>query len=278
MKKNLITITIFLGSFLLGNLFIPLALAQEIPEPVKNKEVVARERLESEIAGLKEVYRGQLSEYRDADKEFVIAKDQYHQLGTLASINDATEAARKVFTLRDQVLISYFELLRANIISSEGIELSLKEIVVKRIEIEGRWMVDHKQRVIKMLDRTQFNSLADEVTEKEDDFKEVSLQAMAILSMGELQDVYDRLVLVRKDIYELEAKSSTADKTRASKETDRLITSVKVNLDKVWVELGGDITDGNVSSFSSNSLKTIDPIYSGLNKTVSFLQELLREQ
>ena len=110
MKKNLITITILLGSFLLGNLFIPLVLAQEIPEPVKNEEVVARERLESEIAGLKEVYRGQLSEYRDADKEFVIAKDQYHQLGTLASINDATEAARKVFALRDQVLISYFEL------------------------------------------------------------------------------------------------------------------------------------------------------------------------
>jgi hypothetical protein len=259
-------------------LLIPsLVMAQQISEPVKNEEVVAREKLDKEIEQLQGTYRGQLSEYRDAEKEFVIAKDQYQNLQTLASINKVTESARKVFALRDQVLITYLELQRSNIIASEGIELSLKELVIKRIEEEGRWLVDHKQKVEKLQDRTQFNSLADEFTDKSEAFEEVSQQATMILSMGELQDVFDRLVLVRKDIFDIEAQSSTSDRTRASKETDRMINEVKGVLESTWVELGGYIQKNKVSGFYSNSVKELDPIYSGLNKAVSFLKELLRE-
>lgn len=251
--------------------------AQQVEEPVKNEEVVAREKLDEEIEQLQVTYRGQLSEYRDAEKEFVIAKDQYQSLQTLASINKVTESARKVFVLRDQVLITYLELQRSNIIASEGIELSLKELVVERIETEGRWLVDHKQRVEKLQDRSQFNALADEFTDKDSDFEEVSQQATMILSMGELQDVFDRLVLVRKDIFEIEAQSSTADRTRASKETDKMIGDVKGMLEETWVELGKYVQRDKISGFYSNSVKELDPIYSGLNKTVSFLKELLRE-
>jgi len=253
-----------------------LAFAQ-VPEPVKNEEVVARERVDAEIEKIKETYRGQLTEYRDAEKEFVIAKDQYHKLQTLASINKVTEASRKVFSLRDQVLITYLNLQRNMIYAAEGIELSLKELVIKRIEEQGRWLVDHKSRVEKVLDREQFNALADEFTEKEDDFTEVTSQAAMILSLGDLQDVHDRLVKVRAEIFELEAKSTTADRTRASKETDHWIGQVKESLAKTWVELGDDIKENKVTSFSSNAVKNLDPIYSGLNKTVSFLEELLRE-
>jgi len=277
MKKKLLIFLAFFGfSFLIGG-SLSSAVAQQVLEPVRNEEVVARERLEKEIEELKTTYRGQLTEYRDADKDFGIAKDQYNKLQTLASINKVTEAARKAFALRDQVLITYLELQRSRIIASEGIELSLKELVVKRIEVEGRWLVDHKQRVETMLDRTQFNSLADEFTEKSNDFEEASDQAAMILSLGDLQDVYDRLVLVRKDIFEIEAQSSSADRTRASKETDRMITEVKVILEKTWIELGNNIKKDKTSSFSSNKTKNLDPIYSGLNKTASFLRELLRE-
>ncbi|MCC6711499.1 MAG: hypothetical protein IT416_04085 [Candidatus Pacebacteria bacterium] len=277
MKKTLTTYLFVLGlaTFLSVGSSV---MAQQVPEPVKNNEVVARVSVEEEIEKIRATYRGQLTEYRDAEKEFVIAKDQYKQLQTLASINKVTEAARKVFMLRDQVLITYLNLQRSNIYAAEGIELSLKELVISRIEQEGRWLVDHKNRVEKMLDRTQFNALADEFTTKEDDFIEVTSQATMILALGGLQDVHDRLVLARAEIFELEAKSSTADRTRASKETDRWITQVKDLLAKTWVELGDDVKDNKVMSFASNSVKTLEPIYAGLNKTVSFLEELLREQ
>jgi hypothetical protein len=277
MKKKLLIFLSLLGlPFLIAG-SLSSVMAQQVPEPVRNEEVVARERLEGEIEELQTTYRGQLTEYRDADKEFGIAKDQYHKLQTLASINKVSEAARKVFALRDQVLITYLELQRSRIIASEGIELSLKELVVKRIEVEGRWLVDHKQRVEKMQDRSQFNSLADEFTEKSDDFEEASDQAAMILSLGDLQDVYDRLVLVRKDIFDIEAQSSSSDRTRSSKETDRMITEVQAVLEKTWIDLGNNIKKDKASSFSSNKVKNLDPIYSGLNKTTSFLRELLRE-
>ena len=273
MKKRLLLITLI--TFLFATV-VPV-FAQQVPEPVKNDEVVARQELDDEIEKIKESYRGELTEYRDAEKEFTIAKDQYQQLQTLASINKVTEAARKVFTLRDQVLITYLNLQRNNIYAAEGIELSLKELVISRIEVEGRWLVDHKNRVETMLDRSQFNSLADEFTAKEDDFKEVSDQAAMILGLGNLQDVFDRLVLVRKDIFDIEAKSSTADRTRASKETDRLLSEVKAQLEEIWIELGENIQENKAGGFASNSVKTFDPVYANLNKTVSFLEELLRE-
>lgn len=265
-------------SLLTALLVVPAGVqAQVLQESVKNDEVVQRETLEKEINDLKEIYRGQLSDYRDAEKAFTIARDQYHQLQTLASINDATEASRKVFILRDEVLMTYFQLLRTSIIAADGIEVSLKEVVVKRLEMQVIWLIDHKKRVEQMQDRSQFNSLADEIIEKADVFTEISLQSTSILALGKLQDVYDRLVVVRKDISEVEAKSSTADRSRASKETDKMINAVKGTIETTWVNLGEDVRDDNVTSFSSNLVKTLEPIYSGLNKTVSFLQELLRE-
>lgn len=265
-------------SLLTALLVVPAGIdAQVLEESVKNEEVVQRETLEKEINDLKEIYRGQLSDYRDAEKAFTIARDQYHQLQTLASINDATESSRKVFVLRDDVLMTYFQLLRTSIIAADGIEVSLKEVVVKRLEMQVLWLIDHKKRVEQMQDRTQFNALADEVIEKADVFTEISLQSTSILALGKLQDVYDRLVVVRKDISDVEAKSSTADRSRNSKETDKMINAVKGTIETTWVNLGEDVREDNVTSFSSNLVKTLEPIYSGLNKTVSFLQELLRE-
>ncbi|NCN45843.1 MAG: hypothetical protein COU63_03075 [Candidatus Pacebacteria bacterium CG10_big_fil_rev_8_21_14_0_10_36_11] len=268
----------FLSTLITGVLLIPsMALAQQLPEPVKNEEVVARQGLEKEIAKLKEIYRGQLAEYRDADKQFNIAKDQYNELETLASINDVVKAARDVLMLRDLVMITHFELLRNNIVAADGIELSLKQKVIERMQDRVKWLEEHRGKLEKAQDRPQFNVLSDEFTDKEDDFMEISNQATTILAVGSMQDVYDRLVLVRKDILALEAKSSTADRSRASIETDRMISAVKGTLDSNWVELGEEVLDGNVTSYSSNLVKTLSPIYTGLNKTVSFLRELLRE-
>lgn len=238
--------------------------------------VLQKQSLDDEITQLEVIYRGQLTEYRAAEKEFQIAKDQYQKLQTLASINAATDSAKKVMKLRAQVLDTYFELLRVNLIAADGIEVSLKQTVVNRLVDQKGWLEAHQTTLANTTDREQFNQLADTFTAKKDGFTEVSQEAVSLLSVGKLQNVFDRLNLLTQDLATQEASNSAVTEASAMRETNRLIDTLGTGLKKTWSDVTTAVQKSEIDNFYSNLAQTLDPIYANLNKLVSFLDELLR--
>lgn len=239
--------------------------------------VLQKERLDAEIEELSTIYRGQLNEYRLAEREFQIAKDQYRQLQTLASINQVTEAARKVMRIRNQVLITYFELLRIRLIAAEGIDVAVKSAAIAKLTAQNEWLQAHQQQVAAATDREHFNTLSDIFIAQEPLFVTTSQEASSILSVGKLQTVLDRLTLLAQDVAPLEASNSSAASSRSLRETNNTITELNASFQTTWQNLEEDIREDRIVSFYTNLTETLNPLYSSLNRLASFLGELLQE-
>jgi cell fate (sporulation/competence/biofilm development) regulator YlbF (YheA/YmcA/DUF963 family) len=246
--------------------------ATETPAPILQKE-----SFDSELNQLNEIYRGQLTEYRTAEKEFAIARDQYLQLQTLASINEVIETAKKVLGLRNQVLITYLDLLRVNLIAAEGVEIAAKQLVLERIVAQKNWLQSHQSALAATTDREQLNQLSDNFIAQATELMSVSRQAISLLGLGKLQNVFDRLKTLSEDITAQESTQSGVNAQRAVRETERLNQSLAVLLVNNWQELNEDLQENNASSFYSNLSKALNPIYADLSKLISFLEERLRQ-
>ena len=273
MKTLLLALIIFFSSAQ-----STLVSAQETTPSINETDeaVLQKQRLDAELESLNEIYRGQLAEYRTVEKDFLIAQDQYRELGTLASINTVTETARTVMKIRGQVLLTYFELLRVRLIAAEGIELSLKESVLPKIDQQKVWLQGQQQAITDATDREEFNTLSDAFSEQLPTMQAVSQEAISILSVGKLQEVFDRLASIGTDLSASEASNSAVIDSRAMRETNRTTEEVRTSFQTVWSQLRENIQDDNVSGFYTNLSKTLNPIYASLNKLLSFLAELLR--
>jgi hypothetical protein len=263
-----------LSCLVVVGLVSPFALqAQESPS---EEVILQKQRLDEEIEQLSIIYRGQLNEYRLAEKDFQIARDQYQRLNTLASIDKVVELTRKVMQLRAQVLSTYFELLRVNLIASEGIELSLKQAVTQRLEAQQNWLQLHQQAIVSVDDREEFNQLADTFLQRAAVFQAVYQEANSLLAVGKLQDVFDRLNLLAEDMTAFEASDSTAVSARAVREVGQVTDQLDSELQLVWQELRVSIQERKIASFYNNLTKDLNPIYASTNQLISFLDELLR--
>lgn len=255
-------------------LVVPGVIAQEAPAP--SAAVIQKERLDAEIEALSQTYRGQLNEYRLAEREFQIARDQYRQLQTLASINQVTEAARKVLQLRNQVISTYFELLRIRLVAAEGIDLELKASAVKRLEEQRTWLQENKEELVAASDREEFNALADQFGEQIETLTAVSQEATAILAVGQLQAVFDKLSLLADDVRPLEASQSTAATSRSMRETTAMVGQLRTQFQTTWGELERALRDERIDFFSTNLTDTLNPAYANLNRLAAFLEELIK--
>ena len=251
--------------------------ALETQPATPSAKELQQQRLAEEIEQLAEIYRGQLAEYRQAERQFQIDQSQYQQLQTLASIDAVVEAAQTAMRLRVQVLLTYFELLRVNLIATEGIEPNLQTAVIQRLEAQQNWLQTHQQAIATAEDRQEFNQLADTFTARLPIFTETYQEANSLLLIGTLQDVFNQLDGLSADITTTAASNSSTIDERDVRETDRVIVSLATQFDGLWSQLTTVLTQRSASGFYNNLAKNTDPVYADLNKLVSFLDELLRQ-
>lgn len=250
--------------------------AQDSAPAAEDATILQKQSLDAEIIQLEAIYRGQLTEYRSAERDFQIARDQYRQLQTLASINAVTESAKKVMRLRSQALLTYFELMRTHLIAADGIDVSLKEDVLAQITAHTQWLQTHQTTVAGTNDREALNVLADTFTEQNQAFVVTSQEASSVLALGKLQNVFDRLNAVQTDVTAQESTVSGTSQSRASRETSLALEEAKTQLSELWADLNRDRERGNVVNFYDSLVQNLDPLYANLNKIISFLQEMAR--
>ena len=269
----------FLAFFLL----VPFVQAQEMPEVensnLKTDLIWQKERLDEEIATVKATYQPQLENYLYQDKLYRIAYDQYQQLQTLVSIEDVTQKGKNLGIYRDEVLISYLNLLRLNLVATEGIELALKSKYLAQLEATITYIKDHQENLKNLNDRDQVSLSLATFTLDQKGVGQLANEILVLLSVGNLQMIYDKSVVLKKDIDVYLTEKGTFSLPaidRASSETNRSLDSAKLKLDAFWadaVERG----DGNwyLAKFYEDLPRIMNPIYVNLSQSISYLSELL---
>ncbi len=251
------------------------------PTPYPIDTVFTKPRQTEEIKRLRILYQEQVEKYRELERTFYIDSAQFKQLNTLQSLEKAVVSTREVMLARTDVLITYFELVRASIDDTEGIEISKKEQVIKESIAHIEALKTHREVVAKTVDRDGANTRADEFDLLRAEFEPTAHLAIALITAGDIQSIYDKSRLIYQDILLLhqEFKVSAlrqAERDRAYTQVNRLFENVGTELLSVRtnIEKQTSVTRKNYSTTFGNDLEAA---YSGTAQLLSFLKELIVE-
>lgn len=274
------------------SLVVPSLVWAQTESPAAAKEVVTEESvnetegtviskplLEDEIKNVEQTYKGQLQVYRTAQNRYQIAKQQYTQLQTLTSLEEAVKTTREAMVARNDVLLTYLTLLRLNLIQATGINLTQKEPTITALEGAHKWLEQHQDKAKSANDRYQILEVADEFSQYQTSIAALSYKTTSLLAIGKLQSVYDKTLLLSEQV-ETEVVMGKEDvkqeeRKRAKVEIERELSDVQ----RIFSELNNDIEDEDTSfsrSYFNTLQRELGSIYSRLAQTLSHLSELVR--
>ena len=261
-------------SFLCVILLLGSTLVKAQEPEAKTDLIWQKQRLEEEIRKARQEYSQNLEEYRNQERFYTIAYDQYTSLKTLTSLEDLVIKTKAVALSRDQVLIKYLELLRLNLYASEGVELSVKNQYLQLLEENIDGLKKHSQAL-------EAKNSQSEVQASLDDFKsftnlnKISEQILALLAISRLQRIYDLALPLKKDIDQflgVAESSALSALLRASEETDETLAQAHNNLNLLWEK---SKKANSLESIYRNLTKELNPVYINLSQSLTYLDELI---
>lgn len=253
------------------------------PSPVPTEDPassLSMAEFSSQLQQLKTTYRQQLTNYRTSEKQFLVAKEQYSQIQTLASLEEAVKQTRQVMLDRVDVLSTYFSMMKLALENTKGLEPSVKKSQIGQLSsfIDGLKL--HRAQVASAADRQGVYAMAVAFVPIGKQATTLSERIGLQIGYGNLQTVTDKLIVVgseiRKQINDTETDPlKLAEKNRGLDETGRNVVQVRDTLTEVRIQI-------NPSSTQSQFLNTTSiqqdfaTIFGGLSRAVTYLQELLK--
>lgn len=254
-----------------------------VPVDLTVSSTLRKDQATESISQLRELYKSQVEVYRSSAQQYSIAKEQYANLQTLAALEEAVRATREALLNRSRLLVTYFQLLRITITDVPGIELTQKQQVLSRLDSMESRLVQHQDAILNTETRAGIGDRANEFAALEKEMESTIYQALAILSVGKVQTVYDQAMIIRQDIetYHQTATASSliqAERARAHTETKRNFAELQTELGSVLTRLAEQAE--KVNSFNKSSYeRTLEDLESNhirLTQVISYLSELAR--
>lgn len=138
-------------------------------------------------------YTGSIEEYNKAHAEYILRRAQYLKFQSLKSRQDAYNATLIMLEKRDDIVISYLNVLRKKIEEGIGISDTKKESLFLSIEEEIDWFSNHKDNL------STTGSLNDLVSDSKlaaDRWLKITplaYEVMAVLSQGKVTNFDSRI-------------------------------------------------------------------------------------
>ncbi|MDQ3008729.1 MAG: hypothetical protein M3Q81_03960 [bacterium] len=248
------------------------------PIMAQEQAIFTKPDVTQEINTLRVTYREQLTTYRNDERLFVIAQGQFSNLNTLVSLETAVKATQSVMKSRVQVLKSYLSLLRLQLISTTGIDLDQKQLILSDLDQTLIALDAHAQVINAATDRAAVNQAADEFATLKPIIDTLSAEGQLLLSLGRMQAVYDNSVALKDD---LKVEIATSGGVFQQAERQRAFTQTEATIETVRTELRTIIDDSKedrdkIQGLTSNTVnRQLLPIHDGLSQIVAFLAELM---
>lgn len=280
---------------------IPQVAAQDVPPELPTAEAIAETSLEptpeptvvpvdtifikpqqpERIKVLLKLYQDQVEKYAASEREYRISKAQFQKLNTLQSLEEAIVKTREVMLHRDDVLITYSEMVRAHLQETDGVEISLKTASDTDLETLILALKEHHQKLEGTQDRDALKQRVLEFIPISQTINNKIYTAIALISLGDLQTVYDRSLIVYREIRELHAQTPTSalrqeERNRAYREVDLALEGLRAKIETIRLEVTKSKTQSGSTNISSFQTK-FNSISASSNKVLDYLKELLLE-
>jgi hypothetical protein len=296
MKKQFLhtlAFAILLGSLVVGGqLLSSAAFAQDAtpsPSPtaattgetVPVDTIFIKPQQPERIKTLLKLYQDQVEQYRNLEREYQISKAQFFKLNTLQSLEESVVNTRKTMVSRDEVLITYCELLHASLTETEGVDVAQKAKALDDLTSQINVLKDHKKKLEETKDREGIAIRVKEFEVGTAQQKTLAYTTRALISLGELQAVYDKAVILFGEIkvYHTEKTVSGVkqeERARAYREVDRAIETTEKSLTALRLKISGASAINEVS-YDTYVGKEMSTIYAQDSQLINFLNELVLE-
>lgn len=261
--------------------------AQEVnestAEPDLVSEIVAREMAtNNEYEEKFRKYNQNIEDYRRAHDVYKVTRAQYIRSKTQKAKTDAKEATIELLQLRDDVVISYLDLLKAKLNETEGVSDARYEGLEFEINEEIFWYEKHRGLI------SSAGSL-DDLVEDSDDAKDrkklterLYYETLSNISYGKITHYRDR---VKENLEELRGK---VDEVRVDERVGYSFSGKKMQVLDRWIfeadnlllrtqdkqsEADDEINDMVENRFQQNKTKSYNEVMEILSEGKQFLKE-----
>lgn len=128
-----------------------------------------------------------LDVYNSEHAEYLLAKAQYKQAGTLVSQTKAREETIDMLEARDDVVTTYMTAVRMKLLEAEGVTDLTKNGLFTRIDAEIAWFKDHKSRIASVGTLADLEEDSEEASKRFNELTQhIAYEALATMPFGKL--------------------------------------------------------------------------------------------
>lgn len=246
--------------------------------------IFEKPELQEEIAEVRRTLNGQLTEYRQAEQRFSVARNQYNQLNTLSSLEAAIQATKDVMSVRASVLQTYLTLLRLELLNTSGLRLEYREYAMTENEQLSAALLRHLDQVQTSLERAAIAQVADDFELLASRMQRHIMYTRSVLKLARYQAIVDSTDSLLDTIVEQSQDPEDPRAIIVTPQDERAFRQVKTKLDEVKLLLSE--VDGQVQLAMNPEARTrerelsIDPaiarMYAELRQVYRFLDELIK--
>jgi hypothetical protein len=241
-------------------------------QPVRTG-ISADEQFTLDLAEVKRSYRGQLAEYRTLHQQFVVARQEFQQLGTLSSLEAAVQATQKVLVMRDTVLLSYLKTLEYETRLAEALEPELKESSLFVLSETQKSITRHLEDTQASSDRAAVQRRAVEFESIEELYAFTVGFSKQLLQLGKLRSSQQLAENILADLPIELATQNELQKAVRRRSLDQITQGLEgsnASLDEVELVLEESLADASIE----NTSDLFEEVYAILQRVTGFLDEV----
>lgn len=226
---------------------------------------------------LRDTYRTQLDSYRTRERAYTIAREQYLQLQTLKALEDAVAATRQAMIERADVLITYFELQKAEVETQAGLSAEDRARLLNDLELMIDALSAHREGVVEAQDRAELEFWNVSFTQALPAVESSAYEIQLSLKIARLRAVLDRTLFLRDEVQTYTATASSdlklAQRERAFDEIAISVANTETLLAEVKTEVNAN--DAFTKSTASGYSRDLGQVYAGISQLLGFVEEIL---
>lgn len=221
-------------------------------------------------------YQALIAQYRDEERAYKLAKEQYLRLQTLQSLDEAVQKTAAVMLVRAKALEAYLQVLQLTLSNTQGISLELKTTQLEAIALSRQVL---NKQIAGLSTTTTRDGLATQVAafnEAGPVILEVADTTVAMIAFGRLQTVKDKSLGLMDEVTQV-INSEFSGPTLAQKERSKL--EVVKQLDELQLVLtalaNSSFTDEERLVGFSQISDELSDIYAQESKMLTDMKEVL---
>jgi hypothetical protein len=229
-----------------------------------------------------------MEKYRELAQKFYLDREEFRKLGTLASQEKVLISLKDVMLARTHVQQTYLDALEALLLPLQGIDIAQKQIALEAIASSRSYLLGQRNKISTLSDKDDLLEASATYELENEQVIDAQYRTLSLITLGRMQSTYDQLVVSTNNfktefVDPIPDSGKKAVKERGLKEVGLLLTQTDEALRTGVTQFSAiNLPQSNnrkadTKSIYSQVSSTLEPAFTTMKRTITFLKELDRQ-